>query len=230
MAGHDPVGDLRFVRDHITCALHRVLFVGLEESKPIRQLDDEDRISRISEGSEQWSIGLRCHTGPTKEDQPGATTGECRTEFQRRASIQNGDVVSRAQQRIVDSPGSYRIGEPRGGRDGPHEESVTNPAANSAGPAARRDWRFRHDLERRRAMIASPSISTSITGSINARTSTMLVAGRISANTSPCARPTACQSRPMLTTNMRVRTTSSNVAPALARAAPMFVSVCFAWR
>jgi len=43
------------------------------------------------------------------------------------------------------------------------------------------------------AVKASASISTSISGSINARTSTIDVAGRISPNVSPCARPMASQ-------------------------------------
>ena len=42
--------------------------------------------------------------------------------------------------------------------------------------------------------MASASISTSISGLMSRLTSTMLVAGRMSPNTSPCARPTASQS------------------------------------
>ena len=49
--------------------------------------------------------------------------------------------------------------------------------------------------------------------------------GRISPNTSPWARPTCSQSRSMFTTNMRVRTTSFRVAPALASAASTLRSV-----
>ena len=41
-------------------------------------------------------------------------------------------------------------------------------------------------------MMASASISTSMSGSIKRFTSTMVVAGLIDPNTSPCARPTSC--------------------------------------
>jgi hypothetical protein len=47
---------------------------------------------------------------------------------------------------------------------------------------------------------ASASISTSISGSIRWLTSTMVVAGRMEPKTSPCARPTASQSRTMFVT------------------------------
>ena len=48
-------------------------------------------------------------------------------------------------------------------------------------------------------------------------TSTMDVAGRMKPKTSPCARPTSSH-RLMSVTNMRVRTTSCNPAPASSRA------------
>src|SRR5260221_6959220 len=56
-------------------------------------------------------------------------------------------------------------------------------------------------------MIASASISTSITGETIPPTWTIAVAGRILPKNSPCARPTFSHSA-MLATNMRVRTTS----------------------
>ncbi len=48
--------------------------------------------------------------------------------------------------------------------------------------------------------IASASISTSMSGSMSPLTSTIAVAGRMAPKTSPCARPTASQSRSMLIT------------------------------
>ena len=56
----------------------------------------------------------------------------------------------------------------------------------------------------------------------------MLVAGRISANTSACARPASSQ-REMSVTYIRVRITCSNPAPASARAPPITSSVARAW-
>src|ERR1700761_4482838 len=73
--------------------------------------------------------------------------------------------------------------------------------------------------------IASASTSTSISGEINLEISTMLVAGRIAAKNSPCARPTFSQS-PMFVTKIRVRTTSFSPAPALPSAASIFRIVC----
>ena len=52
----------------------------------------------------------------------------------------------------------------------------------------------------RYSTTASASISTSISGSINRDTSTIAVVGLMPANTSPCARPIASQSRTMLVT------------------------------
>ncbi len=52
---------------------------------------------------------------------------------------------------------------------------------------------------------------------MRAVTWTMVDAGRTSAKTSPCARPTASQSR-MSVTNIRVRTTSAGDAPHVASA------------
>jgi hypothetical protein len=72
---------------------------------------------------------------------------------------------------------------------------------------------------------ASVSISTSISGEISLLTSTMLVAGRIAAKNSPCARPIFSHSA-MFVTKILVRTTSFNPAPAFASAASMFRIVC----
>ena len=55
--------------------------------------------------------------------------------------------------------------------------------------------RYRSDI----VVTASASISTSISGSIRRLTSTMVVAGRISRNTSPCALPMASQSSMFVT-------------------------------
>jgi len=76
--------------------------------------------------------------------------------------------------------------------------------------------------------MASASISTSISGEISLLISTMLVAGRIAPKYSPCARPTFSHSA-MLVTNIRVRTTSFNPAPALINAASIFLIVCTVW-
>src|SRR5262249_4428851 len=75
---------------------------------------------------------------------------------------------------------------------------------------------------------ASASISTRMSGAIRRRTSTMLVAGRTSLKNSPCARPT-CSHWSMLTTYIRVRTTSCSVAPSFTSAASMFLSAWTAW-
>src|ERR1700723_1026311 len=77
-------------------------------------------------------------------------------------------------------------------------------------------------------ITASASISTSISGEISALTCTIEVAGRMSRKNSPCALPIFSQSA-MLMTNIRVRTTSFNVAPAFFRAASIFFSVCMFW-
>src|SRR4029077_3053768 len=71
--------------------------------------------------------------------------------------------------------------------------------------------------------IASASISTSISGATSRVTATSVLAGRMSRNTSPCARPTRSQSA-MSVTYMRVRTTSASEAPACASARSMFLS------
>ena len=62
-------------------------------------------------------------------------------------------------------------------------------------------------------IIASASISTSMSGSISCDTSTMVVAGRISAKASPWARPMASHWL-ISVTKMRVRTTSLKSASA----------------
>ena len=59
------------------------------------------------------------------------------------------------------------------------------------------------------------------------RTSTMLVAGRMAPNTSPCARAYSSQ-REMSVTYIRVRTTSASEAPARCSAVSMFLRVCAA--
>ncbi|MDF2626715.1 MAG: hypothetical protein K0R39_546 [Symbiobacteriaceae bacterium] len=59
----------------------------------------------------------------------------------------------------------------------------------------------------RRQMMASASISTSMSGSISRLTSTMVATGRMVRKNSPCARPMA-SAWSMLVTYMRVRTTS----------------------
>src|SRR5262245_2521372 len=69
------------------------------------------------------------------------------------------------------------------------------------------------------ATIASASISMSAP-STSLDTSTMLVAGRMSRNTSPCARPTSSNAA-MSVTKMRVRTTSSIPPPSASMAARM---------
>src|ERR1041385_6828806 len=74
--------------------------------------------------------------------------------------------------------------------------------------------------------MASASISTSIYGLTNPLTPIIAVAGRMSPNTSPCARPTCSQCAAMSTTYMRVRTTWRIDAPAFASAAAMLLSAC----
>jgi hypothetical protein len=71
---------------------------------------------------------------------------------------------------------------------------------------------------------ASASISTSMSGLISRRPSTMLVAGRMSRNSSPRALPTFSHSS-MFTTEMRVRTTSLRLAPAALSAASRLARV-----
>lgn len=56
----------------------------------------------------------------------------------------------------------------------------------------------------------------------------MVAAGLMEPNTVPCARPTASASAADVR-NMRVRTTSSNDAPACTRAAPMISRQRAAW-
>lgn len=63
-----------------------------------------------------------------------------------------------------------------------------NQTCKIAPCSIRREWASRSD----QATMASASTSTSISGSINRFTSTIVVAGRISPNISPCARPTSC--------------------------------------
>ena len=75
---------------------------------------------------------------------------------------------------------------------------------------------------------ASASISTSIAGSISAATCTIVVAGRMSPKTSPCARPISSQ-REMSVTNIRVRTTSASVNPARSRACSIDRQACRVW-
>src|SRR5258707_13174178 len=77
-------------------------------------------------------------------------------------------------------------------------------------------------------MMASASISTSMSGSIRRLTSTMLVAGRMVPQNSPWTRPTSSQ-REMSVTNMRVRTTSFSDAPARSSARSTLRRVCTAW-
>src|SRR5690348_16513821 len=72
---------------------------------------------------------------------------------------------------------------------------------------------------------ASASISTSISGETNPVTSTIVHAGRIFPNTSPCARPTFSHSL-MSLTKIRVRTTCSIFAPAFSSATSIFFNVC----
>jgi hypothetical protein len=64
-----------------------------------------------------------------------------------------------------------------------------------------------------------------MSGSIRAATCTIVVAGRISPKTSPCARPISSQ-RPMSVTNIRVRTTSAIENPARSRACSMMARAC----
>jgi hypothetical protein len=71
--------------------------------------------------------------------------------------------------------------------------------------------------------IASASISICASASIRRATSTMVVAGRISPNTSPCAAATSSH-REMSVTNMRVRITCSSRPPSASRAARMISS------
>lgn len=61
-------------------------------------------------------------------------------------------------------------------------------------------------------MMASASISTRQRGSSSPATTTMVAAGRTSANTAPCARPTASASNRSVM-NILVRTTSPGPAP-----------------
>ena len=77
-------------------------------------------------------------------------------------------------------------------------------------------------LDRVHAITASASISISMSAEMSRRTSTMLVAGRIAPNTSPCARANSSQ-REMSVTYIRVRTTSASEAPARCSAASMFL-------
>ena len=72
--------------------------------------------------------------------------------------------------------------------------------------------------------MASASISTTISGSMSFEIWIMAVAGRMSLKTSPWARPYSSQ-RAMSVTKSRVRTTSLSVAPPLASAFSMFLSV-----
>jgi hypothetical protein len=58
--------------------------------------------------------------------------------------------------------------------------------------------------------------------------STIELAGRISPKTSPCARPTSCQSS-ALRRKIRVRTTCSAAAPTSASASPMISKQRTAW-
>ncbi len=75
---------------------------------------------------------------------------------------------------------------------------------------------------------ASASISTFQAGSSNPATTTIVAAGPTCPSSSPCTAPTASAS-PADVTYMRVRTTSSNEAPASARAAPMISKHRRAW-
>src|SRR5581483_11482474 len=75
---------------------------------------------------------------------------------------------------------------------------------------------------------ASASISTRMSGAIRRLTSTMLVAGRTSLKNSPWALP-ICSHWSMLTTYIRVRTTSCNVAPSFRSATSMFLRAWIAW-
>ena len=93
--------------------------------------------------------------------------------------------------------------------------------------ALKRAWRRFPELHLNNLLIASASISTSISGDTKALMPSMLVAGRISPKTSPCALPTFSQSA-MLVTNIRVRTTSLSDAPARVSARSIFFSVCTA--
>ncbi len=77
-------------------------------------------------------------------------------------------------------------------------------------------------------MTASASISTSMSGLTSRLTATSVLAGRMSRNTSPWARPTRSQSA-MSVTYIRVRTTSSSDAPACASARPTLRNACTAW-
>src|SRR5436309_1186569 len=65
-------------------------------------------------------------------------------------------------------------------------------------------------------------------GSTSRVTATRVVAGRISPNTSLCARPTACQCA-ISVTYLRVRTPSPKAAPACSGARPMLRSAWTAW-
>lgn len=72
---------------------------------------------------------------------------------------------------------------------------------------------------------ASASISTSIAGSINRCTCTIVAAGRMLPKNSPCARPISRQLS-MSVTKRRVRTTSAKVAPQAASARSMLCRAC----
>ena len=75
------------------------------------------------------------------------------------------------------------------------------------------------------SIIASASISISMSGDINRGTSTIVVAGRISPKSCPWALPTFSQLSAILTTYIRVRTTCCNEAPDRFRAASILRSV-----
>ncbi len=94
--------------------------------------------------------------------------------------------------------------------DGPREPRC-GPGTTS--PAARGQVRVDLDLDQH------PRVGS-------AATTTIVVTGRMSPNTSPWARPTPSQC-PVSVTNMRVRTTSASPAPTRASAASTFSS---AWR
>src|SRR5262249_14606190 len=72
---------------------------------------------------------------------------------------------------------------------------------------------------------ASTWTSTIIHSSSRRVPSTMVAAGRTRPTASPCARPTACQSRAMSVRYMRVRTTWSSDAPTCASAVAMLAKI-----
>ncbi len=120
----------------------------------------------------------------------------------------NASIRSMSSRMPLDSPGRS-------------SGSVTGPSlprSQSPSPV-----RCRRPSSALRAVGVDLDLDEMMPGRSSRETSTIVDTGRMSANTSPCAAPTASQSA-MSRTKIRDRTTWSNVAPALANASPMIRS------